>query len=415
MSFSINGVSPTAVNFNGSPIYTVICNGVTVWTATKCVTYYVDTGTVKQENINYGNSVLSPSTFTPSKSGYTFVGWREDNTATGSVLSSKTMGDSPITLYAVFKKTITRTFKSYNSTTTSSGTSYYNNGNTSKAAIKVPTGASYSGWTWRGWSGLNSTAANASVMSANGGTINTLDGGTVYGLYQQTITLSYNGNSATSGSVSNQTGTRYYNAAGNTQNPSFTLANNGFARSGYTFLKWAKGSGSGTQYSSGASVTLSGNTTFYAVWKANNLTVFTVNFNEDPTGRLLIEEAGTRNMNSTYLSSVMSPLEATADFGETNYATGTLLALTSAAKSEYKYITITYRVLRYCIYGDISATVAGETIYERSNVDASMETFTQKLPITNTNWNVSLMGNNKSSYYGLNNKLAVKNIVLSLS
>ena len=138
-----------------------------------------------------GESCLSPASFTPTKSGWEFVGWRQDTAANGNVLSGLAMGDTPMTLYAVFR---------------------------------------------------------------------------------QTITLSYNGNSATSGSTAAQTGYRYYNN-GNTANPSFTLRSNGFSRTSYTFIKWALGSASGTQYAAGASVTLAANTTMYAVWKASSANV----------------------------------------------------------------------------------------------------------------------------------------------
>lgn len=33
MAFTFNGTTPTVINFNGNSIYKVICNGVTVWTA----------------------------------------------------------------------------------------------------------------------------------------------------------------------------------------------------------------------------------------------------------------------------------------------------------------------------------------------------------------------------------------------
>lgn len=358
MAFNINGTTPTSISFNGNPVYTLIFNGVTVWTAAVNVTYYVDSGTSYQESVVYGNSVLSPTSFTPSKSGYTFVGWRENSTASSSVLTSKTMGTTPISLYAVFKKTVTltyynnsttakstsgtqyynngnvanptftlsqadksgwtkrgwstgtagnasvtyssisgttfssnttvyglyyqtvtQTFKSYNTSKTVNGTRYYNSaGNTANASVTAPTGATYSGWSWRGWSAANTTTANASVSYANSATISGLTGSnTFYGLYSQTITLSYNGNGSTSGSTTSHTGTRYWNAYGNTSNPNFTLKSNGFSRTDYSFNKWAQGSASGTQYSSGASVTLSANTTFYAVWKANAKTVTAAN------------------------------------------------------------------------------------------------------------------------------------------
>ena len=85
-------------------------------------------------------------------------------------------------------------------------------------------------------------------------------------MYQQAITISYNGNSATSGNVSSQTGTAYRNYAGTIVGATFTLAANGFTRTSYIFTDWAMGSASGTKYAAGASVTLTANTTFYAYW-----------------------------------------------------------------------------------------------------------------------------------------------------
>lgn len=164
------------------------CIGATrVYSAGNTVTYHVDTGVTYQEEVDEGESCLLPKTFTPSKSEWTFVGWRSDGTPNGNVVSSLAMEDAPITLYAVFR---------------------------------------------------------------------------------QTITLTYNGNGNTGGSTATQTGTRYWNT-GNVSNPSFALSENGFAKSGYTFSKWALDSASGTQYAAGASVALSANATMYAVWVAS--------------------------------------------------------------------------------------------------------------------------------------------------
>lgn len=323
-------------------------DGRVLWSAGSTVTYVVDTGTSYTEEVDSGASCLSPTTFTPSKDGWTFVGWREDTTASGSVLSSKVMESDPITLYAVFKQTVSAKFISYNSTQTVDGTRYYNYGNIENASVTVPTGATYSGWSWRGWgnnwvadatadvayanggtvyglsedrtyyglykktitayfiSGIGGTnnqpiegtsyynsagnvstiditaptgaaasgwtwrgwskywdqAAAASVYLKNGGTTNINhenDGITYYGLYRQTITLSYNGNGSTSGSVAAQTGTRYHNSANNYSDPSFRLAANGFTKSGYTFNGWNLGA-------VGASITLDANATAYAQW-----------------------------------------------------------------------------------------------------------------------------------------------------
>lgn len=189
MSVEINNQIMESMVYNGTEVQTWIHDGVEVYTAGRMVTYLVDTDVSYQEKVKKGQTCLSPTTFTPSKSGWIFVGWREDGKASGEVLKSKVMANEPITLYAVYK---------------------------------------------------------------------------------QDITLTYNGNGNTSGSTASQTGTRYYNASGNLVNASITLRACSYSKTAYGFTKWALGSTSGTQYSAGATVTISANTTMYAVWTARN-------------------------------------------------------------------------------------------------------------------------------------------------
>ena len=94
-----------------------------IYSAGNIVTYRVDNGVTYQEEVDSDASCLNPTTFTPSKSGWTFVGWREDTTASSDVLSSKIMGDEPITLYAVFRKAVTLYY--YNGSTTKQNKSDY--------------------------------------------------------------------------------------------------------------------------------------------------------------------------------------------------------------------------------------------------------------------------------------------------
>lgn len=352
---SFNNTILKKITLEDKQIKKCYLDDVLVFSAGNMVSYIVDNGVMGIEEVESGNSCLSPSSIVPMKKGWTFIGWREDTTASDEVLSSKIMDNDPIVLYAVYSQTVALTFKSYDNTEIVHGTRYYNaGGNTKNATITVPEGAPYSGWNWRGWSSAVNKEANAPVAYSNGSTIsnlsenNTFYGlyhqgivctfysgsnkavqatasgtryynayGTVlnahvsaptgaaisgwswrgwsaadvdgadakvtyaneatisgltgnavfYGLYQRTITLSYNGNGNTGGSTSSQTGTRYYNSYGNYKNPSFTLSTNGYTRTAYAFTKWALGSTDGGKYAAGASVTLSEDTIFYALWK----------------------------------------------------------------------------------------------------------------------------------------------------
>ena len=79
--------------------------------------------------------------------------------------------------------------------------------------------------------------------------------------YVTTYAISYNGNGSTSGSTSGQT--KNYNQA-------ITLRNNGFTRTGYTFVCWnTKANGTGTDYAPGASYTANADVTLYAKWQIN--------------------------------------------------------------------------------------------------------------------------------------------------
>ena len=321
--------------------------GKVLWKAGAIVTYVVDTTAAYTEEVDTGASCLAPTTFNPSKSGWTFVGWRKDSTASSSVETSVVMEGEPITLYAVFKKTVTLTYYDADyGKNTATRQAYYNNSNVVKAAFEnftqtamtgwissgwsassegnptiafrdgatisidsdltiygcykqqitvtyynnstsastakdtryynasgnyvnpsfTLTQATKSGWSARGWS--TSNAGNATVTYNNATAFTRASNITLYGMYQQTITLSYAGNSNTGGSTAAQTGTAYWAPAG-TIGAAFSLRSNGFTRTGYSFNKWAMGSTSGTQYAAGASITLTANTTFYALWTDN--------------------------------------------------------------------------------------------------------------------------------------------------
>lgn len=237
-----------------------------IWSAGSTVTYYVDTGVTYTEEKDYGASCLAPSTFTPEKSGYSFVGWKTDTGADGNIITSKTMESDPITLYAVFSYISTETFIDYDGSKNnhyySYATNYYNNGNIKHGVATAPNGAKWSGMAFQGWSYPNSGERDVNVVA--GQSWDSWADCTRYAIYAKTVYLYYNGNGATNGSVATQSGTTWCNVGGGWTYAQFYLSANGFSRTGHTFSGWDAGS-------VGTLVTVTGDSmTVSAQWTAIN-------------------------------------------------------------------------------------------------------------------------------------------------
>ena len=264
MPLKYNSTQPTEIKYNGTSLTDVKYGSTVVWRK-RTVTYYSETGTTRTATYIEGQAISLSANYAVAKSGYSFVGWRQDRSASSSVISSLTMGSSNVSLYAVYRKSITVTY--YNNSTSATSTSgyqYYNTGNVTNPSFKL-TQSSRSGWNARGWS--TSTAANGNISYNNGASFTRDSNITLRGMYQKTVTLSYNGNGATGGSTASQSGTAYYNSGSNsTINPRFTVRSNGFSRTNYKFVNWRLNSTSGTAYNAGSSITLSSNSTMYASW-----------------------------------------------------------------------------------------------------------------------------------------------------
>ena len=128
------------------------------------VTYYIN-NTTKTQQYKTGEGILSPS-FTPSISGWTFIGWRTDKTASSSVLSGTKMGSANITLYAVFRQTITLSYNANGGSSTpaaQTGYRYYNNGNVANPSFTLAAAIARSGYNFQYWrlNGTSGTAYNA--------------------------------------------------------------------------------------------------------------------------------------------------------------------------------------------------------------------------------------------------------------
>lgn len=249
--------------FTGSQrIKQAYVGNVRVFTSSNLVTYRVDTGVTYQEEVDFEASCLSPTSFTPTKQGWTFIGWRQDTVASGTVLTSLSMGENPITLYAVFRQTITVTYYNGNATArTTSGYRYYNNGNMANPSFTL-TQAALSGWTARGWSA--GTAGNSGITYGNGAAFTRDSNITLYGMYQQTVTVTYYNGSTSASSTS---GTKYYNSNGNVVNPSFTLTQ--ATLNGWTARGWSAGTAGNASviYNNGATFTRDSSITLYGMYQ----------------------------------------------------------------------------------------------------------------------------------------------------
>lgn len=151
------------------------------------VVYMVDNGVGYKENVQLGSTALLPESFTPVKEGYVFVGWRRDNIASNDVLIDCTVGEEPLTLYAVFRKTVTLTYDGSSPTAgevyTSTSYSYYNNGNSSKAEFIIEQNRyTKTNFKFKIW-GLGSTAG---VLYNPGDSISIAEDATMYAVWVPT-------------------------------------------------------------------------------------------------------------------------------------------------------------------------------------------------------------------------------------
>ena len=116
-----------------------------VYAAGVKVTYQIDTGYSLERTVPDREDAIAaapPATL----EGYTFVGWRQDDSAEKKVLSEFIISsEEPVTLYAVFKKQMTIGLMPNGGTLAETGATesftaycYYNNGNAQSEPITVP-------------------------------------------------------------------------------------------------------------------------------------------------------------------------------------------------------------------------------------------------------------------------------------
>ncbi|HCJ31386.1 MAG TPA: hypothetical protein DHV70_00595, partial [Firmicutes bacterium] len=194
---------------NASATFTMPVGNITMTPSTGyesyTVTYDATTngGSTAKQTASTKYKSLVDLTKKAEKSGYEFVGWNTNKDAT-SALSSYEMPAKNVTLYAIYKKTLTATFNYYNSKSETRSVTIYNNATsgsiTSPAALGTP-----SGYTFRHYSTSN-VANAAKTIDANSSVVLTSNQ-TYYASYQKNVTLNFYYHSGTDTYANTQTST----------------------------------------------------------------------------------------------------------------------------------------------------------------------------------------------------------------
>ena len=231
---------------------------------------------------NTGSPILA-------KTGYTFAGWNTaaDGSGTSYVGGNIFTINANTTLYAqwtpVGPTTYTVTYNKNGTSVTGNvpvdGSSPYDP--SSIVTVLGNTGSpvlSRSGYIFAGWN----TAANGSGTSYAGGDTFTIASNTIlYAQWTPVYTVTYNGNTNTSGTVPVDGSSPY--TTGSTVT---VLGNTGsLIKTGFTFTGWnTAANGSGTSYSPSSTFTINANTTLYAQWTPGSSYTVTYNGNTNTSG-----------------------------------------------------------------------------------------------------------------------------------
>ena len=194
---------------NASATFTMPVGNITMTPSTGYASYTVtydattNGGSTAKQIASIKYKSLVDLTKKAEKSGYEFVGWNTNKDAT-SALSSYEMPAKNVTLYAIYKKTLTATFNYYNSKSETKSVTIYNNDTsgsiTSPAALGTP-----SGYTFRHYSTGNIANA-AKTIDANSAVVLT-GNQTYYASYQKNVTLNFYYHSGTDAYANKQTST----------------------------------------------------------------------------------------------------------------------------------------------------------------------------------------------------------------
>ena len=224
-----------------------------------------------KEAVYNSNIDITP---TAVKDGYEFIGWSLQSST--DIIGDDVKVTGNMTLYAIFRKTVgVKFYATDGSLQTTVNATVYNNDKSFDISELYPSGltpAEYEGYSALGWT--DSTEAGKAVKTID---LIGADQAPVipdvfkdyYAMYTRALTLSYNTDGSSYDAPNSSSTTQFYNASGKTSSAEFVLPEIVDVTEDDGFLYWADGSKSGKKYSAGDYITISENTTMYAVWQSD--------------------------------------------------------------------------------------------------------------------------------------------------
>lgn len=227
-----------------------------VWDIKKfTITYYDNggTGAPSTQTKEYGKSIFLSKTV-PMRTGYTFLGWSTDPSATTAtyITGSEYAKNSDLSLYAVWKIITYSIQYDANGGDGAPANQTKTYGIDVSISAKVPT---RTGYNFMGWS----TSANSTIIAYKGGDAYTANQSvTLYAVWsKKQYAISYFANG---GSGAPRTQTKEHDQ-------SISLSYTKPTREGYYFIKWCETSdGNGTSYDPGDYFDGNQSVTLYAIW-----------------------------------------------------------------------------------------------------------------------------------------------------
>ena len=329
-----------------------------------------DSGSMSDQPMAFDIEVnLTANAYT--KTGYTFVGW---NTEKGGEGTAYTDGQTVVNLTAVEGETVTlyaqwranKYIIHFDGNTADGGSTPEQAMTYDTAATLTANGYTKTGYTFIGW---NTQPDGGGMAYDDGQSVINLtpnDGETVT-LYAQwhanSYTIQFDGNTADSGSMTDQSMT-YDQAA--------SLTANGYSKTGYTFIGWnTQPDGGGTAYTDGQTVSNltseeRGTVTLYAQWRANNYTIHfdgnTADGGSTPEQAMTYDQAASLTTNGyTKTGYTFMNWNTQRDGGGTAYTDGQNVSNLSSKEGDSVTLYAQWRANRYTVQFDGNTADGGST------------------------------------------------------